>query len=79
MEDQMLTKMATLHPILEKKTGRCLWRASHCWTDSDRESLVLEISQYIDVTVQGKCKDQVQDGKPRLLLSVSLFVTLFLF
>ena len=50
---------ATLRPVLEQKTGCCLWRASHCWTDSDRERLVQEISQYVNVTVQGKCKDQV--------------------
>ena len=44
-----------LQDKLTRKTGACLWRASHCWTDGNREELVQQISNYINVTIIGKC------------------------
>ena len=46
-----------LQDQLAGKTGACLWRASHCWTDSNREELVRNISAFIPVTTIGKCAD----------------------
>ena len=46
--------------LLAGKTGACLWRASHCWTDSAREDLVQQISRYLPVTIIGKCANQVR-------------------
>ena len=48
-------QMVSLQHHLAGKTGACLWRASHCWTDSNREDLVQQISSYINVTIIGKC------------------------
>ena len=53
---------AGLQHHLDQKTGLCLWRASHCWTDSERETLVQEISQYITVTALGRCEGMVSPG-----------------
>ena len=54
-------EMKVIQPRLAGKTGACLWRASHCWTDSNREELVQQISSYIPVTIIGKCGDKVRD------------------
>ena len=52
---------AALLPLLAEKTGGlCLWRASHCWTDSRRETFVQQISRHINVTAVGKCAEQVR-------------------
>ena len=51
---------AALQHHLDRKTGLCLWRASHCWTDSDRETLVQQISRHITVTALGSCAGMVR-------------------
>ena len=40
---------------LTTKVDNALWLASHCWTDSDRESYVKELNKHFSVAVIGAC------------------------